>query len=181
MVADSGPAGDPDFCPVRHRLSADVAACPPLPYPARPRSTSPNVGSKITRSSLVGSARVSLCSAGMRCGPLLDVFPTGAPGGFRLIGHLGGLAAEPLGALLEPIASCGIGLTLDFADVVGLDPLGLGVLIRLLTSSGGSAILVTNARPAIVAFIDRLLPEGQPGLLVLPAPRLHTGAQPAAS
>ncbi len=117
----------------------------------------------------------------MRCGPLLDVFPTGEPGGFRLIGHLGGLASEPLLALLEPIASCGIGLTLDFAGVVGIDPLGLSVLIRLLASSGGSAVLVTNASPTVTAFADRILPDGTPGLLVLPAPRLHAGAQPAAS
>jgi hypothetical protein len=117
----------------------------------------------------------------MRCGPLLDVFPTGEPGGFRLVGHLGGLAAGPLLALLEPIASCGIGLTLDFADLVGIDPLGLSVLIRLLASSGGSAVLVTNARPAVVAFLDRILPDGKPGLLVLPALRVRAGAQSAAS
>jgi len=117
----------------------------------------------------------------MRCGPLLDVFPTGEPGGFRLVGQLGGLSAEPLRALLEPIATCGIGLTLDVAGVIGIDPLGIGVLIRLLASSGGSAVLVTNASPAIMAFVDRLLPDGEPGLLVLPAPRLRAGAQPAAS
>jgi hypothetical protein len=117
----------------------------------------------------------------MRCGPFLDVFPTGEPGGFRLVGQLSGLAAEPLRALLEPIASCGIGLTLDFTDVVAIDPLGLGVVIQLLASSCGSAVLVTNARPAVMAFVDRLLPEGRPGLLVLPAPRLRAGAQPAAS
>jgi hypothetical protein len=117
----------------------------------------------------------------MRCGPLLDVFPTGEPGGFRLVGHLGGLAAEPLLALLEPVASCGIGLTLDFADVVGIDPLGLGVLVRLLSCSGGSAILITNARAVVMAFVDRLMPDGRPGLLVVPAPRLRVGAQPAAS
>ena len=116
----------------------------------------------------------------MRCGPLLDVFPTGEPGGFRLVGQLGGQAADPLLALLEPVASCGIGLTLDFAGVVGIDPLGLGVLDRLLASSGGSAVLVTNASPSVMAIVDRLLPGGRPGLLVLPAPRLHAGAQPAA-
>jgi hypothetical protein len=65
--------------------------------------------------------------------------------------------------------------------VASIDPIGLGVLIRLLVSSGGSAILVANARPGITAFIDRLLPDGHPGLLVLPAPRLRAGAQPAAS
>ena len=117
----------------------------------------------------------------MRCGPLLDVFPTGDPGGFRLVGQLGGLAAEPLRALLEPIASCGIGLTLDFSDVVGIDPLGAGVLTRLLASTGGSAILVINSAPAVMAFLDRLLPHGRAGLLVLPAPRLRHRAQPAAS
>jgi hypothetical protein len=117
----------------------------------------------------------------MRCGPFLNVFPTGEPGGFRLVGQLGGLAAEPLRALLEPIASCGIGLTLDFGDVVAIDPLGLGVVIRLLASSGGSAVLVTNASPSVIAFVNRLLPDGQPGLLVLPAPRFGMGAQPAAS
>ena len=117
----------------------------------------------------------------MKCGPFLDVFPTGEPGGFRLLGQLGGLAAEPLRALLEPIASCGIGLTLDFTGVVGIDPLGLGVLIRLLASSGGSAILITNAPPMVTRFVDQLLPDGRPGLLVLPAPRLRAGAQPAAS
>ena len=100
----------------------------------------------------------------MRCGPLLDVFPTGQPGGFRLVGHLGGLAAEPLLALLEPVASC-----------------GLSFFIRLLASSGGSAVLVTNARPAVLAFLDRILPDGKPGLLVLPAPRVRAGAQSAAS
>jgi hypothetical protein len=117
----------------------------------------------------------------MRCGPFLEVFPTGEPGGFRLVGQLGGLAAEPLRALLEPIASCGIGLTLDFADIVAIDPLGLGILIRLLVSSGGSAVLVTNASPVVMSLVDRLLPEGRPGLLVLPAPRLRLRARKAAS
>jgi anti-anti-sigma regulatory factor len=98
-----------------------------------------------------------------------------------LLGQLGGLAAKPLRALLEPIASCGIGLTLDFGGVSAIDPIGLGVLIRLLACSGGSAILVTNAPPSVTAFVDRLLPDGQPGLLVLPAARLRVGAQPAAS
>jgi hypothetical protein len=116
----------------------------------------------------------------MRCGPFLNVFPTGEPGGFRLVGQVGGLAAEPLRALLEPIASCGIGLTMDFSDVVSIDPLGLGVVIRLLASSGGSAVLVTNTPPSVIAFVNRLLPDGQPGLLVLPAPRFMRG-QPAAS
>jgi hypothetical protein len=117
----------------------------------------------------------------MRCGPFLDVFPTAEPGGFRLVGQLGGLAAEPLRALLEPIASCRIGLTLDFGGVSSIDPIGLGILLRLLASSGGSAILVTNAPPSVTEFVDKLLPDGQPGLLVLPAPRLHVGAQTAAS
>ena len=117
----------------------------------------------------------------MRCGPFLDVFPTGEPGGFRLAGQLGGLAAEPLRALLEPIASCGIGLTLDFGGVTAIDPIGLGVLVRLLACSGGSAILVTNAPRSVIGFVDRLLPDGHPGLLMLPAPRLRLRAQPAAS
>ena len=141
----------------------------------------PNVRSKITRSSLDAVRPPSYARPRMRCGPFLEVFPTAEPGGFRLVGQLGGLAAEPLRALLEPIASCGIGLTLDFSGILGIDPLGLGVLIRLLASSGGSAILITNAPPAVTAFVDQLLPDGRPGLLVLPAPRLRAGARQTAS
>ena len=55
---------------------------------------------------------------------------------------------------------------------MAIDPLGLGVVIRLLASSCGSAVLVTNASPSVMAVVNQLLPEGQPGLLVLPAPRL---------
>jgi hypothetical protein len=107
----------------------------------------------------------------MRCGPFLDVFPTGEPGGFRLIGQLGALAAEPLRALLEPIASSGIGLTLDCSAVVSIDPVGLGVMVRMLDCSGGTAVLITNAPRSIVEVFGRLLPGGHPGLLMVPGLR----------
>jgi hypothetical protein len=91
------------------------------------------------------------------------------------------LAAEPLRALLEPVASSGIGLTLDLGGLVAIDPIGLGVIVRMLACSGGSAVLITNAPRKIAAFIDRLFPSGQPGLLLLPGSPQHAGAQPAAS
>jgi hypothetical protein len=117
----------------------------------------------------------------MRCGPFLEVFPTGEPGGFRLIGQLGLQAAEPLQALLEPVASCGIGLTLDCAGVSSIDPIGLGVVVRMLDCRGGTAVLVTNATRRVIAVLDRLLPDGHPGLLIVPEVRGHRGVEPAAS
>src|SRR5438876_2354307 len=59
----------------------------------------------------------SLSSAGMMCGPFLEVFPTGEPGGFRLVGELDGSGAGPLWTFLEPVATCGLGLTFMFDEV----------------------------------------------------------------
>jgi hypothetical protein len=117
----------------------------------------------------------------MRCGPLLDVFPSGEPGGFRLIGQLGVLAAEPLRALLEPIASSGIGLTLDCSGLVAIDPIGLGVVVRMLDCRGGTAVLITHAPRRILASLRRLLPQGHPGLLIVAGIRPHTRPESAAS
>jgi hypothetical protein len=117
----------------------------------------------------------------MRCGPLLDVFPTGEPGGFRLVGRLGMQAAEPLLALLEPIASSGIGLTLDCAGVIGVDPVGFGVVVRMLDCRGGTAVLITNAPKRVVEMFRRLLPGGHPGLLLVSAAHPPAGAASAAS
>ena len=117
----------------------------------------------------------------MRCGPVLEVFPTGEPGGFRLIGRLGGQSAEPLRALLEPVASSGIGLTLDCSRVASIDPIGLGVLVRMLDCSGGTAVLITNATRRVTAMIDRLLPDGHPGLFIVTEARRRATAEPAAS
>jgi hypothetical protein len=117
----------------------------------------------------------------MRCGPFLDLFPTGEPGGFRLIGQLGAQAAEPLRAFLEPIVSSGIGLTLDCGGVVSMDPIGVGVVVRMLACGGGAALLITNAPRRIASTFDRLLPDGHPGLFIVPGRERPMGAEPAAS
>jgi ABC-type transporter Mla MlaB component len=110
-----------------------------------------------------------LCSDPMRCGPLLDVFPTGEPGGFRLVGDLNAQAAEPLWSILEPVARSGLGLTLECGGIVSVDATGLGVIVRTLAFNRGSAVLVTGVPPHVVDEFDRTLPAEHPMLLVLPA------------
>src|SRR5207245_11730185 len=86
----------------------------------------------------------------MMCGPFLEVFPTGEPGGFRLVGELDGSRAGPLWTFLEPVATCGLGLTVMFDEVRFMDIAGVDVIVRAAAAKGGCAVVVRHVpRPVM--------------------------------
>lgn len=98
------------------------------------------------------------------CGPFLEVFPTGEPGGFRLVGELDGSAAGPLWTVLEPVASCGLGLTLAFDEVRYMDTAGVDLIVRAVAVNGGSAVIVRHVPVHVMRVFDEAFPAGYPGL-----------------
>jgi hypothetical protein len=100
----------------------------------------------------------------MMCGPFLEVFPTGEPGGFRLVGELDGSGAGPLWTFLEPVATCGLGLTLTFDEVRFMDTEGVDVIVRAVAANGGSAVIVRYVPRHVMRVFEDALPGGHPGL-----------------
>jgi hypothetical protein len=101
----------------------------------------------------------------MMCGPFLEVFPTGVPGGFRLVGELDSSGAGPLWTFLEPVATCGLGLTLTFDDVRFMDAAGVDVIVRAVAVTGGSAVIVRHVRRHVMRVFEEAFPGGHPALL----------------
>ena len=100
----------------------------------------------------------------MMCGPFLAVFPTGEPGGFRLVGELDGSGAGPLWTFLEPVATCGLGLTFMFDEVRFMDTEGVDVIVRAAAANGGSAVIVRHVPRHVMRVFEEALPGGHPGL-----------------
>jgi hypothetical protein len=99
------------------------------------------------------------------CGPFLEVFPTGEPGGFRLVGELDGSGTGPLWSVLEPVATCGLGLTLAFDEVRFMDAAGVDLIVRAVAVNGGSAVIVRHVPGHVMRVFDNAFPAGYPGLL----------------